>query len=270
MSKALLKGGSIAYFFVSCIQVFVPDTILKQIPLFQCVENDDCKVLIIRLLLYFVVLTVATGIIIIYLKKRTKIVIRGKNYTVEVRYGDIFSINNCKKLSAFDECYTTKVGHAPQDINPSSICGKYLLNHSIDINNLIQENGIRKARGKSRYNHQDKYESGTLIPCDDFLLLAFAKLDEDGKGYITRNEYLDCLSLMWKEIDKYYAQTDICIPILGSGTTRTGDGNPLTQQELLDIIIGSYKICGSKIKHPNKLIIICQKSDEFSLNKITA
>ena len=42
----------------------------------------------------------------------------------------------------------------------------------------------------------------------------------------------------------------------------------LTQQELLDIIIWSYKLNSHKIKSPYKLRIVCKKCDEFSLNKI--
>ena len=67
---------------------------------------------------------------------------------------------------------------------------------------------------------------------------------------MNREEYLVCLSLLWKEINKYYAQKDVCIPILGSSITRTGSGSNLTQQELLDMIIYSYKLCNSKIKIP--------------------
>lgn len=270
MSKSLFKGGSIAFFIVSCIQVFVPDSIIAMIPFFHYIKNDDIKVLVIRILTYIVVLLIATLINYIRLKRRTSVTIRGRNYSIEVQYGDIFSMDNCKKVIAFDECYTTKIGNAPQDINPNSICGQYLSNHTVDINSLIQANRINPERAKSKYNNQTKYKSGTILPKDDFLLLAFAKLDEYGNGYITRGEYIDCLMFMWKEIDKHYAQNDVCIPILGAGTTRTGDGNPLTQQELLDIIIGSYKICGNKIKRPNKLIIVCRKYDDFSINNIMA
>lgn len=42
----------------------------------------------------------------------------------------------------------------------------------------------------------------------------------------------------------------------------------LTQQELLDLIILSYKLSNNKIKLPNKLIIVCRKNDDFSLNNI--
>lgn len=75
---------------------------------------------------------------------------------------------------------------------------------------------------------------------------------------------------MWEELHKYYNQQDISISILGSGQTYIDDnsGTSLSQQELLDIIILSYKLSPHKIKYPHKLRIICRKSDGFSLNEI--
>ena len=100
--------------------------------------------------------------------------------------------------------------------------------------------------------------------------MAFAKLDEDGRGqFFSRDEYLDCLSILWNEIDKYYGQNDVCIPVLGAGLTRIGD-KILTQQELLDIIIASYKLSSHKLKLPCQLHIVCKRNDNFSLNKIGA
>lgn len=81
------------------------------------------------------------------------------------------------------------------------------------------------------------HANSMMVPNRDYLLMAFAKLDRDGLGRMTRNEFIECLSTLWREIDKYYGQTDMCIPILGSGITRMDDTS-LTQQELLDMIIG--------------------------------
>lgn len=102
------------------------------------------------------------------------------------------------------------------------------------------------------------------------MLLAFAKLDKNGLGRLTRDEYLKCLSVLWEEIDKYYGQKDVCIPILGAGLTRFdgGSGASIPQQELLDMMIWSYKLSSHKIKSPYKLRIICRRSDDFSLDKI--
>ena len=57
------------------------------------------------------------------------------------------------------------------------------------------------------FNNQTKYESGLIVPYGDDLLLAFAKLDINGKGYFpTREAYLNSLAVMWSEIYKYNQQ----------------------------------------------------------------
>jgi hypothetical protein len=124
---------------------------------------------------------------------------------------------------------------------------------------------------KSKYMSKERYESGRIVPNGDDLLMAFVKLDEDGVGrFCSRNEYLDCLSLLWKEIDKHYGQQDVCISILGAGLTRFdgGSGASIPKQELLDMIIWSYKLSSHKIKSPHKLRIICRRDKDFSLDKI--
>lgn len=203
-----------------------------------------------------------------YIPLRKSINIRGKNYKIVVHYGDIFDMSKCKKVIPFDECFTTEVGQAPAQVKPTSICGQFLAKYPIDnIQAIIDKAQLKPCKGKSKYKSKDKYESGCLVPQGDYLLMAFTKLDEDGLGIMTRDEYLDCLFFLWREINKHYGQTNVCIPVLGSGITRLGD-NELTQQELLDMIIGSYKLCDHKIKMPSQLHIVCKPREDFSINKI--
>lgn len=172
------------------------------------------------------------------------------------------------KVIAFDECFTTTVGELPQDIKPSSICGQFLGSHqNINIQALINSIGLKPLKKGSAYKGNVCYESGRIIPYNDFLLLAFTKLDNVGNGRMTREEFLDCLEVLWKEINKYYAYQSVAIPILGSGITRLKDVS-LTKQQLLDMIIASYKLYAEKIKLPAKLYIECMRDDDFSLNKI--
>ncbi len=126
---------------------------------------------------------------------------------------------------------------------------------------------LKPAKSKSKFQSKVRYDSGKLVPNGDYLLLSFAKLDDNGLGRLSRDEFIDCLSTLWKEIDKYHGQKDVCIPILGSGVTRMGDES-LTQQALLDIIIESYKLSAHKLKTPCRLNIVCQKREDFSLNRI--
>ena len=193
-------------------------------------------------------------------------------YSIRVEYGDLLKQNSwkkrkCLKVISFDECFTTTVGFAPGDIKPDSVCGQYLKEHPIEnMQELIDAAGLTPCDEPSKYRNRPRYESGSLILRDDFLLMAFARLDDSGRGmFESREEYLSSLSKLWDELDKCYGQCHVCIPVLGSGLTRIGDVNP-TQQELTDLIIYSYKLSSHKIK--TCLRIICRKREGFSLTEI--
>lgn len=130
---------------------------------------------------------------------------------------------------------------------------------------------MHSERSKSKYGNRTRYKHGSIVPNGDDLLMAFVPLDESGRGiFRSVMDYRNSLLNMWDEIDKHYGQCDVCIPILGSGITRIGNGSTaqLSQQELLDMIIWSYKMNPHKLKKPYKLRIICKSADEFSLNNI--
>lgn len=254
---------------ISMVFTFVPESAFNCWKFFEN-ASDEVNIIVNRVFIFGVVVLVAIIIYTLRMCSRQKVHINGKNCNISISYGDIFDEINCKKVIPFDECFTTTVGPAPYQIKPTSVCGQYLAKHSINnIHELITAAHVKPARSRSKYNGQVRYESGTLVPNGDYLLMAFAKLDDDGLGRMSRDEYLDCLSKLWKEISKLYGQTDVCLPILGSGITRLDDIS-LTQQELLDMMIASYKLSAHKIKAPWKLRIICQKRDGFSLNKIGA
>lgn len=268
MMKLFKKSIVWTLSIISMIFTFIPETIFEKYKLLSNF-SDETNVIINRALV-FVSVFILVGILnSLYLLCRNSVYIKGHNYSIKVEYGNLLEMHNCKKVINFDECFTTSVGDFPADIKPTSICGQYLQKNPIqDMQNLIDSAQLKPTNTKSKYQNKVRYDSGKLVPNGDYLLLAFAKLDEDGLGgFFSRDEFLDCLSLLWKEIDKYYGQNDVCIPVLGAGITRM-NGALLTQQELLDIIIGSYKLSPHKIKSPYKLHIVCRKCDDFSLNKI--
>lgn len=198
--------------------------------------------------------------------------INGRNYSIRVQYGNLFDEkNNGKIVIPFDECFTVLVDdNDPGAINSKSICGQYLkansLNSSVMIE-LIHKAGLRSMQEKSRYKGKVCYETGSIVPKGKWLLLAFSKIDESGRARMSYDDYVKTLKRLWCELDRYYGQKDIYIPILGSGTTRI-DGYNYTKQELLDIIIGTYKLSPYKLKLPNKLHIICENNGDISLTKI--
>ena len=225
-------------------------------------------ILICRLMILAATIAICVFLGLLFRSIWWKRKIHGKSYTIIVQYGDLFKKKKCKKVINFDECFTTKVGEAPSEIKPGSICGKYLLsNPNLDIRKLITDCGLKPIKKKSKYQKQDSYKPGSIVPNGDYLLMAFAKLNNDGLGEMSYDEYLMCLETLWKDINKYYGSKSVCMPILGSGRTQF-DGVQPSQQKLLDIMIESYKLSGTKIKLPYKLYIICCRSENFTLNQI--
>ena len=257
-------------FFCQC--KWVTQELLDQNKATSSLSAQDINIVISRLACCALIWMVALLVYVMFLTLRKAITLKGENYTICVAYGDIFKVKKCKRIIPFDECFTTKVGDATADINPTSICGQYLLAHpELNMQQLIDSAQISPEQNRSKYQEKIRYRSGTIVPNGDDLLMAFAKLDVRGKGrFFSRDEYVECLDYLWKEIENYYGEKDVCIPILGAGTTVIdgGSGASISQQDLLNMIIWSYKLSSHKIKAPHKLRIICKKNDDFSINKI--
>lgn len=265
MHKFLRICWKIISAIVAVTFMFIPESLFQSIKIIPNVSNE-INIIVNRVIFVLLASIFSAFLTIIIMRLCRKVIIKGKNYTIQVEYGDLNKVKKCKKIITFDECFTSQLGEAPSEIKPNSVCGQYLQRNSdLDIEKLIAENNIKPARTKSKFENKTRYNSGTIVPNGDDLLVAFARLDENGLGtFFSYKEFLECLATLWEEIDKYYAQKDVCIPIFGSGITRLD----FTQQELLDIIIMTYQLNNHKIKKPYKLRIICKKNDGFSLNKI--
>lgn len=283
MIDFIKKSIAAAFAVITGIFTFVPESVfaghgwITQGLLSKCewlsgFEATDVNVVITRLVCFLLVWIATSAAYALFLALRRWTTIRGENYSIRVEYGNILKKRNCKRVINFDECFTTHVGDKTADINPTSICGQYLTTHpGLDMQKLIDAANITPARAKSQYQQKTKYDSGTIVPNGDDLLMAFAKLDDKGKGrFFTRDEYLQCLDLLWRELENHYSEKDVCVPILGAGTTSFdgGSGASISQQDLLDMMICSYKLSSHKIKAPHKLRIICKKNSGFSINNI--
>ena len=283
MIEYFKKSATAAFAIVTSIFTFVPESIfancgwlsqdlLDQCEFFSNFDAQDINIIISRLTCFGLVWAAAALFYAVFCNLRRWITIEGQNYSIRVEYGNILKKRHCKKVINFDECYTTQVGDATGDIKPTSICGQYLLSHpNINMPQLIEDANVKPAPDKSKYQQKTRYIPGTIVPNGDDLLMAFARLDERGKGrFFSRDEYLDCLAFLWQELEYHYAEKDVCVPILGAGTTSFdgGAGASISQQDLLDMMIWSYKLSSHKIKAPHKLRIVCKKNDGFSINDI--
>lgn len=266
----------------TAVFTFVPDSVfawkkwvsqdfIDKLGLHGRVDVDSLNISISKVAVLLLIMAVICFATVIARLLFGRVLIKGDNYTIQIEYGDILKTKNCKRVINFDECYSTTVGEGPSDVKKSSICGQYLTrNEDLDIKELIKKSGLVPLRTKSLYQGKERYESGSIVPNGDDLLLAFAKLDKRGCACrFSRKEYLETLEKMWEEIDAHYAQKDVCIPVLGAGLTRMEDysGASVSTQKLLELIVLSYKISSYKIKSPYKLRIICKKQKDFSIYK---
>lgn len=273
------KSATWAFGIVSVIFAFVPESFFRVIGWIPTqtvqrnladrgITNIEIDIIISKMLCFAII----WGITTFFYTVRRSVRIKGDDYVIKVKYGNLLNETKCKTVINFDECYTTHIGANPSDIKTSSICGQYLqsVGNGINIQDLIDSAEIKPEKSISRFNNSLSYKPGSIIMNGDVLLLAFATLDETGRAkFFNRDEYVECLSRMWKQIELNCSQTDVCIPILGSGLTLF-EGTSVSQQDLLNLMIWSYKLSPHKIKAPYELRIICRKSDGFSLNKIDA
>lgn len=259
------KGSSVAYAVITAIFTLIPEDFFR-IGIVNCTWKATTCVLINRLIVCIIIFLLSNILYYCYRKKRKEVAISDRTFSIKVEIGDLFAVKRGKKIINFDECFTTNVGSKPEDIKPDSVCGQYLTKYPIDDMQALMDKAGIKSIGKSLYNKKAKYASGTLIPRDDFMLMAFAELDKTGLGNLTYDKYLECLNLLWEQIDRYHGTEDVYLPILGSRITRFD--KELTQQELLDIMIASYRLSPQKLKSPNILHIVCKEREGFSLNDI--
>ena len=215
---------------------------------------------------------------IIWIKSNTinDLLISINNSTVHIKYGDIFDEKG-KKVITFNEYFDTCVDN--DIINLESINGQFIQKYITNISKFDYEISEElKKRGKipvidemREKGKKEKYSLGTMIKYNkDFLLMAFTRFNNDNSANITIQEYISCLIEMWHEIDKLYSQDIVVVPLLGSGTTRFKDCYIISEQEMIELILWTFKISRVRLSYPSKLVIILRESlkDIINLYKI--
>lgn len=212
----------------SGLMAFIPDEIfssvqivseeqIKNLKLLSKVDSDGLNIILAKLLAFASIFVICLIASCFYVRFK-KVKIKNDGYTIVIEYGDLLKKKKCQRLINFDECYTSIVGTGTADIKKDSVCGQYLIqNPDLDVHALIVASGVKPCRRQSKYNNSTCYEPGTIVPNGNDLLMAFTRLETNGKSKkFTVDEYLKCLSLLWEEIDNNYNNMDVYIPILGS------------------------------------------------------
>lgn len=206
----------------------------------------------------------------------TEVDIKIDGTTVSVKSGDIFREEGLKAI-AFNEYFDTVVDN--KLISDRSLNGIYLntkLNGTIqeldaEIEHHSFEDGEILHRGVSRTAGKSvRFKLGTIFIKDEFLLTAMSKFDSSNRAYLTMPEYLEFLINFWDRVNKIYGQRSVVTPIFGSGITRIRGHRNITDEDLLKIMLWTFRISEMRFKYPAKLTIVIHedKIDQVNLSEL--
>lgn len=201
-----------------------------------------------------------------------KVSIEIEGTKVNIITGDIFKQNGLKAI-AFNEYFDTQTDNII--IGKESVNGKFIdsqleepiYNLDAHINNFpfdeedIIEKDIQRKMGKTT-----RYRLGTICVYKDFLLTAFSKFDDKNQANLTMPEYLGFLINFWDKVNKIYAQRNVSTTIFGSGITRINGHRLISDEDLLKIMLWTFRISEMRFKYPANLTIVIHESKIDQIN----
>lgn len=211
-------------------------------------------------------------VIWIWSNNLNKININVEGSEVTIKVGDIFSEHGLKAI-AFNEYFDTIVDNkiiAESSLNgifikkylgvPISELDRHIDDYSFDKSEKLESNNERTLGKKLRY------QIGTICVYKDFLLSAFTKFDNDNKAVLTMPEYLEFLINFWDKVNNVYAQQSVSTPVFGSGITRIKGHKTISDEDLLKIMLWTFRISEMRFKYPAKLTIVIHKDKIAKIN----
>jgi len=211
-------------------------------------------------------------IIWVWSNNLNKIDIDVEGSEVTIKVGDIF-LEPGLKVIAFNEYFDTQVDN--KIIAESSLNGIFIKNHldvpieeldryiddyAFDASEKLESNIERKSGKKVRH------QIGTVCVYENYLLAAFTKFDESNKAEITMPEYLEFLINFWDKVNNVYAQQSVSTPIFGSGITRIKGHKTISDEDLLKIMLWTFRISEMRFKYPARLTIVIYKDKIKQIN----
>lgn len=218
-------------------------------------------------------------LIIIYLiiwyraNKLTNVNIEIDGSTICIKCGDLFSEGGLKAIS-FNEYFDTVVDD--KIISNKSLNGIFIKlffkNNVNELDDFIVANSnasdiIDDKCERIQGGKNIKFKLSTIIVCNDFLLTAFTKFDQYNRATLTMPEYIEFLINFWDRVNRVYAQKNVSVPIFGSGITRIKEHKNIGDEDLLKIMLWTFRLSEMKFKYPAKLTIIIHedKIDQINL-----
>ncbi len=191
---------------------------------------------------------------------------------VNIKCGDLFLENGLKTIP-FNEYFDTEVDD--KIISNKSLNGIYInlffKNKVNELDKFIVDNSdpsdiIDSKCSRPQGGKRVKFNLSTIIVNEDFIITAFSKFDEHNRATLTMNEYIEFLINFWDRVNRIYAQKNVSVPIFGSGITRIKEHKNISDEDLLKIMLWTFKLSEMKFKYPAKLSIIIHQDKIGQIN----
>ena len=237
---------------------FIPDEYKKHLPYVG--------------IIVFVALTLIYLLIWYRANKLTSINIDIDGSSICIKCGDIFNEDGLKAIS-FNEYFDTVVDD--KIISHKSLNGifinRYFNNKVNELDNFIIQNSddndiIDNKCSRTQGGKTIKFKLSTIIVYNDYLLTAFTKFDQYNRATLTMPEYIEFLINFWDRVNRVYAQKNVSVPIFGSGITRIKEHKNIGDEDLLKIMLWTFKLSEMKFKYPAKLIIVIHEDKINQIN----
>ncbi len=206
----------------------------------------------------WVVLGIVAGLALLYVaiwwqaQRTSQVSLTINDTQVHVKVGDIFAEPGLKVI-AWNEYFDSIVDN--RLVTATSLNGVFLRERVPDVAALDAAIATDAHLAKRRlpsvprpYGKAQRYELGSLIEYDGFLLLAFARYDEEQRGFLSIKDYTACMLTFWSEVELLYAGRSIVVPLMGAGITRFLGYSTITPQELLELMLVTLKLSRLTLK----------------------
>lgn len=204
--------------------------------------------------------------------KLNEINIEIEGSSVDIKVGDIFAQPGFKAI-AFNEYLDTQVDD--RVISRASLNGVFIekhvgadlatLNAHID-NYRFDSDAVEERDVDRREGRRTRYQLGTICVYGDYLLTAFSKFDEKNIASLTMPQYLEFLIAFWDRVNRVYAQKNVSTAIFGSGITRIEGHRDISDEDLLKIMLWTFRISEMRFKYPAKLTIVIHEDKIDRIN----
>ena len=215
---------------------------------------------LIILLSYFLITILYHVVIYCYNKKLNNLTLEINNSTFIIKTGNIFEQSDLKVIN-FNEYFDTIVDD--KIIAKNSLNGQFINKYVKDVDKLDSiitdslKNHIFEINDKRPIGKKIKYILGSIVQYNDFILTSFTKFDKDNRANTSLIDFLNFLMNFWDNLDKIYANRSVSITLFGSSSlTRFRDVTNITEQDLIELIIWSFKVSKIKFKYPTTISMI--------------